>query len=148
MKLFNIYEEFDKQQYDLLFRMVARILEFTLRDSLEDMHAGDGEFSEDDMKDFNLTIRNPIYSYVVDVWGDHTKKFNKKDFYFFIMNILKDFLERVKDKKTFVRCIKEGVNKAFTYIKDIKKNKNNPDHFKYMGRYFVDQYEPAEYIKL
>lgn len=145
MRLFALYEEIDNKQMNELSRMVTRILEYSLRDSIENMHAGDGEFSEDDMKDFNLTIRNPIYVYVIDTWAKNIKGFNRKDFHYYITNILTDFLIRVKNKKEFKKCIKQGVNNAFDFLTRITKE--GGDMGRYLSRYTYDLYEPAEYIK-
>lgn len=143
MKLLTIVEE--NETLIEVSKVITRILENTLRDSIEDMHAGDGEFSEDDMKEFNLTIRDEIYTYVIDAFLYHKNGFNKKEFFSLMLTVLENFIiNNVVDKKRFKKLLSEGVERAFNLIKRIRKGEIKTDI--YLSRYLYDRFEPAKYI--
>jgi len=143
MKLLTIVEE--NETLIEVCRTMTRILENSLRDSIEDMHAGDGEFSEDDMKEFNLTIRDEIYTYVINAFLYHKNGFNKKEFFELILKVLESFIiNNVDDKKRFKKLLSEGVKNAFDLIKRIRSGEIKRDV--YLSRYLYDRFEPAKYI--
>ena len=144
MKLLTIVEE--NETLIEVCRAITRILENSLRDSIEDMHAGDGEFSEDDMKELNLTIRDEIYTYVINAFLYHKNNFNKKEFFDLILTVLENFtINNVDDKKRFKKLLSQGVTKGFDLIKRIRRGEIKRDV--YLRRYLYDRFEPAKYIE-
>ena len=133
------------EQEDFIQRVNARIFAFGVRGGLEDLHA-DSIFTQEDMKDINIILKNVIYSYIKYHWDRGNQNPNMEDLKTVLLKHLKPYKDKVKDKRIFDESISQGIEDA---IQMKRLSRKNPNYLKQFGDMFLqDKYEPAEYIQL
>jgi hypothetical protein len=138
------------EQEDFIQRVNARIFAFSVRGLLEDFHANkslEPIFTQEDMRDINIILKNVIYSYIKYNWDRNNQNPNTDDLKMVLLKHLKPFRDRVKHKKIFDESISEGIKQAIQMKQLFLKN---PEYIKQrFGDIFLqDKYEPADYIQL
>lgn len=97
-------------------RDLAIIMEFIIRDGMEDIHAS-GELDQDDMKNMNISLRNHFYTYLLTNY-----KINILDVYDMLKKVMTPFRDKVKDKNRFDKELLKSLHNLENIIKMARKD--------------------------
>lgn len=97
-------------------RDLAIMMEFIIRDGMEDIHAS-GELDQEDMKNMNISLRNHFFTYLTT-----TNKFDIHDVHGMLKKVMLPFRDKVKNKRNFDKALLSAVHELRTILKDSLKD--------------------------
>jgi len=118
-----------ENQYDeFIFKYMSLTVWLNVRNEIEPFHNskdGTGEITQDEMKSFNIRIKQIIYNYCKENYGLDNSDI--PELFELIINETPDILEKIKNKKLFLKSIKLGIKNG---LKDWRTFSRTEEGFK------------------